>query len=171
MSQKIKSKIVNSLVSILNIKDNSNVLEPCVDESVFAQSLLLTKLAINDLEPETPDLLLSQWRVVDSFLNYPIPQNKFDWIIGCPPEQEFQEYILKARELSKSIAFLLPLDVLDSSIDDSRYKFWKENPYENLYVLNKRIVYVDDTIDYRTFGFFVWKEGIGNLNQEIISWK
>jgi hypothetical protein len=93
----------------------------------------------------------------EDFLKFEKNSIKYDLIIGNPPfslAKEFLEHCFKVANDQTDIVMLLRLAFLESR---ERYKFWKEHPISELYVLHKRPKFINGKSDATAYGFFVWQ--------------
>lgn len=143
---------------------NTKILEPCAGDGQIIKSLKkngyekIKAVEIREEESEKLNELVGYGNF--AITDYLKVNKKFlkepDVIITNPPFSLAMEFIVKSLEdVTKDgkVIMLLRLGFLASK---TRYKFMKENPPTDIYVLHKRPSFTGAGTDSQEYAWFVW---------------
>lgn len=151
--------------------DRTAWLDPCAggDEN---HKMSYADTIIEEFSPQTVDSLDiredSRAERKGNYLDFEIPENKYNIIITNPPFDIAREIITKAlKDVAENgyVIMLLRLNFLGSK---DRRVFFEDNMPERIYVHSKRICFTEDgKTDSIEYAHFVWKKGLKTNESKI----
>jgi len=142
------------LVGLLPIEPTDTVMEPHAGGGAFVRALLpvCSRVLACDVNPEAPGLDLAHSAHRGDFLTCGISGR---WTVGNPPFRGHEAHIDHALSLSRHVAFLLRLAVMESR---GRISMWQRWPLRKVWVLAERPSFTDGGTDSCAYGFFWWDQ-------------
>lgn len=110
----------------------------------------------------------SSWACVEDFARccdfLTVQHCDVDRVVGNPPFSNAEQHAEHALELAPEVAFLMPLDRLESA---GRLDFWRRCPPRKVWILSERV-----WAGSRAIAWFWWCRGwTGATELEVVSWK
>lgn len=157
------------LVGLLPIESTDTVIEPHAGGGAFVRALLPVagRVLACDINPDAEGLRLAHYAHPDDFLSLDITGR---WIVGNPPFRGLHLHVEHALGLSRHVAFLLRLSVMEGA---GRSVLWKRWPLRKVWVLAERPSFTDGGTDSAAYGWF-WFDRCHEGPAEIVpgwSWK
>ena len=147
-----------ALVGLLPIEATDTVLEPHAGGGAFVRALLpvASRVIGCDVNPDAEGLATAHEGLARDFLQVDADCLRSigaqpRWTVGNPPFRGFEEHIEHALTLSRHVAFLLRLAVMESK---GRAAMWQRWPLRKVWVLAERPSFTDGGTDSAAYGFF-----------------
>jgi hypothetical protein len=161
------------LVGLLPIEAGVRVLEPSVGGGAFLRAVQdrvpSADLVAIDVDPGAAGLALARQSFVGDFLTDDRPTHGIDWTIGNPPYRDAEAHIRRALDVSRDVAFLLRLAMLESA---GRVPLWRDFPARKVWVLAERPSFTGGKTDSAAYGWFWWDQTYtGPTELEVVSWR
>ena len=113
-----------------------HVLEPHAGGGAFVRAAAAYDVDVRALDLDQHSRAVKEYGAVcaDFLADAPLPA--FDRVVGNPPFSNAEQHVQRALEIAPQVAFLMPLDRLESR---SRYAFWQAAPLRHVWVLSERV--------------------------------
>lgn len=144
--------LAEALVGLLPIEPTDTVLEPHAGGGAFVRALRprCARVLACDVNPDAEGLALADSAYRGDFLSCGIGGR---WTVGNPPFRGFEAHVEHALSLSRHVAFLLRLAVMESQ---GRAPLWRRWPLRKVWVLAERPSFTNGGTDSAAYGFFWW---------------
>lgn len=156
-------QLAGFLLGLLPWRGIRTVLEPHAGGGAFVRALKRIRrldVAANDADPHS-------WAVQHggaTCSNIFSFSAEVDRVVGNPPFSNAEEHVTRCLDLADEVAFLMPLDRLETS---GRLHFWQQNPAHRIWVLAERV-----WPGSRACAFFWWKKSSKRKTRiDVVSWR
>jgi len=150
--------LAEALVAVLPIEATDTVMEPHAGGGAFVRALRprCARVLACDVNPDAEGLALADSAHRGDFLSCGISGR---WCVGNPPYRGFELHLEHALSLSRHVAFLLRLAVMESA---GRANLWRGWPLRRVWVLAERPSFTGGRTDSAAYGWFwfdrEWKQ-------------
>jgi hypothetical protein len=157
-----------ALVGLLPIEATDTVLEPHAGGGAFVRALLPVahRVLACDVDPEAEGLRLAHSAHRADFLALSSsPWAR--WTVGNPPFRGFEEHVEHGLKVSRHVAYLLRLAVMESA---GRVPMWQRWPLRKVWVLAERPSFTGGSTDSAAYGFFWWDRAYSGPAEVVPGW-